>query len=273
MQSAVKNKPWKGLLASFILSGAGQFLSGARRRSILWFAAICAFPLLLLSLYTLPFIPAEAGIVFLVLYVILWLVMLYDSYRPVAPLHWWGWVLLIFVAAALGELSSRFAHLLFQVYHVPTEAMTPTVRPGDNVLVCRSAYWFSEPRRGDLIVFNTSGIKGLAKDPSQKDVLFVKRLVGLPSDVVEIGAGSIWVNNTKMEFGDPTHPIRYRYVQNRILPRGVESHAVPGGEYFVLGDNSEHSYDSRYWGTIPRSAIIGKVTKIYWPWNRMSRPQ
>ena len=55
--------------------------------------------------------------------------------------------------------------------------------------------------------------------------------------------------------------------------RGSRLRSVAAGEYFVLGHNSEHSYDSRYWGTIHRAAIVGKVTKIYWPWNRMSTPQ
>ena len=273
MNAAIKTKPWKGLLASLLVSGAGQFLSGARRRGILWFAAICACPLLLLSLYGLPVVPAKVGILFFVLYVILWVVMLYDSYRPVTRLRWWGWILLIFVALDLNGLSALFAHLFFQVYRVPTEAMIPTVQPGDNVLVCRSAYWFRGPRRGYLVVFDTSGINGIAKDPLQNDVLFVKRVVGLPNDIVEIGGGNIWVNNIKMAFGESSHPIQYRNVQTGLLLRGTESFPVPVGEYFLLGDNSAHSYDSRYWGTIRRPAIRGRVTKIYWPWSRMSTPQ
>jgi signal peptidase I len=151
--------------------------------------------------------------------------------------------------------------------------MAPTINKGDDVLICRSAYWLREPQRGDLIVFNTSGIQGIPNDPSGKDVLFLKRLVGLPNDTVEIGGGSIWVNKTKMEFGDPAHPIEYRNVQSGILPRGVESYVVPAGEYFVLGDNSANSYDSRYWGTIRRPALYGQIKKIYWPWKRMSTPQ
>jgi signal peptidase I len=103
--------------------------------------------------------------------------------------------------------------------------------------------------------------------------LFVKRLVGLPNDIIEIGGGSISINKTKIEFGDLTHPIGYRNIQRGSLPQEVESYSVPPGEYSLLGDNSANSYDSRYWGTIRRSAIYRKVTKIYWPWNRMSTPQ
>jgi signal peptidase I len=273
MSTATATKRWKGLLASLILSGAGQFLAGARRRGIIWFGIVCALPLFLLGIYSLPLVPAKAAIPLLGVNIIVWLVMLYDSYRPIRRLRWWGWVILILLSLAVSNVCSRLTHRLFQAYRVPTIAMTPTISNGDDVIICRFACWFREPHRGDLIAFETSGIKSIPESQAAKDVLFVKRLVGLPNDIVEIGGGSISVNKTKIEFGDPIHPIEYRNIQSGSLPRGVESYPVPPGEYFVLGANSANSYDSRYWGTIRRSAICGKVTKIYWPWNRMSTPQ
>ena len=273
MSTATTIKRWKGLLASLIFSGAGQFLSGARRRGIIWFGIVCALPLFLLSIYTSSSVPAKAAIPLFGAYIIVWLAMLYDSYRPIRRLRRWGWVILILLSFAVSDVCSRIAHRLFQAYRIPTIAMTPTINNGDDVLICRFAYWFREPHRGDLIVFETSGIKSIPEGQAAKDVLFIKRLVGLPNDIVEIGDGNISVNKTKIEFGDPTRPIEYRNIQSGILPRGVESYQVPPGEYFVLGDNSANSYDSRYWGTLRRSAIYGKVTKIYWPWNRISTPQ
>ena len=273
MKRATATRRWKGLLASLILSGTGQFLYGARRRGIIWFGIACALPLFLLGIYTLPFVPAKTAIPLLGVNIIVWLAMLCDSYRPIRQLRWWRWVILILFSFAVSDAYSRLVHRLFQAYRVPTIAMTPTINHGDDVLICRFAYWFREPHRGDLIAFETSGIKSITKGQAAKDVLFVKRLIGLSNDTVEIGGGSISVNKIKIEFGAPTHPIEYRNIQNGILPRAVESYQVPPGEYFVLGDNSANSYDSRYWGTIRRSAIYGKVTKIYWPWNRMSTPQ
>lgn len=273
MSTATATKRWKGLLASLVLCGTGQFLSGARRRGIIWFGIVCALPLLLLGIYTLPLVPAKAAIPLLGINTIVWLAMLYDSHRPIPRLRWWGWVILILLSFAVSVMYSRLAHHLFQAYRVPTVAMTPTISIGDDVIICRFAYWFREPHRGDLIVFNTSGIESIPEGQVAKDALFIKRLVGLPNDIVEIGGGGISVNKTKIEFGNPTHPIEYRNIQRGRLPREVESYQVPPGEYFLLGDNSANSYDSRYWGTIRRSAICGKVTKIYWPWNRMSTPQ
>lgn len=240
---------------------------------MIWFLISGGLPLFLLNFYNFAFVPAKMGVVLLCVNMIVWVTMLGDSYRPIARLHWWGWAFLILLSLGFSEVFSRFSHGLFEAYRVPTFAMEPMISRGDQLLISRSAYWFREPQRGDLIVFNTSGIKSIVPAQPEKNVMVVKRIVGLPNDIVEIGGGNIFVNNIKMAFGDPGHPIQYRNVQTGILPRGVESYAVPAGEYFVLGDNSEHSYDSRYWGTIRRSAIHGKVTKIYWPWSRMSVPR
>jgi signal peptidase I len=273
VNTAIKTKPWKGLLASLLLPGAGQFLSGARRRGIIWFLIIGALPLFLLSFYSLPFVPAKSAIWLLAVTLIAWLTMLCDSYRPIAQIRWRSWALLIVLSFALSEMSSALTHRLFAAYHAPTEAMAPTIKNGDDILICRVAYWFREPRRGDLVVFSSGGIKSIRKNESGRGVLSLKRLIALPNDIVEIGGGDVWVNKIKMIFGDPTHAIEYRKVQGGILPGAADSYVVPGGEYFVLGDNSAHSYDSRYWGTIRRSAIAGKVVKVYWPWSRMSTPQ
>jgi signal peptidase I len=145
--------------------------------------------------------------------------------------------------------------------------MEPTIMAGDEILIARCAYWFHEPSRGDLIVFGTKSIPKIPQDKSGKEIMYTKRLVGLPGDRVEIREGSVWINNTKMEFGDPNHPIEYR--------SGPLQYAfwLREREYFALGDNSRNSFDSRYWGALPRQAIYGKVTKIYWPWNRISTPR
>ena len=266
---------WKGLLASFVLSGTGQFFSGARRRGLIWFAISYLGPICVFTFYGLPFVPGKAGLVLLGVGLAAWLIMLYDSYRPIPPLHWWGWSLLIIVSLALSELSSIGLHRLFQFSHVPTAAMTPTIRPGDNIFILRYAYWLHPPERGEIIVFKTSGIAQIAKDPSGKEVMYDKRIVGLPGDQIEILDPEIRVNGVAMRFGDPNQPIEYRQRSRReaILAGGKEDYTVPNGQYFVLGDNSANSFDSRYFGVIPRDAIYGKVVKIYWPWDRMSTPR
>ena len=268
-------KPWKGLLASLILWGTGQFFSGARRRGLIWFAIGCGGPPCLLLLYTLPFVPGKAGVLLLGIGLLVWLAMLYDSYRPIKLLHWWGWVVLVTVSLALSGLSSATNHQLFRAFKIPTGSMEPTLRPGDEVLVARCAYWFHQPRRGDIVVFKTSSIPQIQKDPSGKEVIYDKRIVGIPADRVEILDPEIRVNGVEMKFGDPTHPVEYRHGirYNPLRIGDKDSYIVPADTYFVLGDNSAHAFDSRYWGPVSRNAIYGKVTKIYWPWNRCSTPR
>jgi signal peptidase I len=200
--------------------------------------------------------------------------MLIDSWRPIRPLRWWGWIVLLLVSFALGETISLANHRLYQAFSIPTGSMKPTINPGDQILVSRCAYWFTEPHRGDLIAFRTSEIPEIEKDQSGKDVIYEKRIVGLPGDTVEILDPEIKVNGVEMKFGNPDEPVQYHHLSAFRTPtsdKGV--YRVPEGKYFVLGDNSLNSYDSRYWGPISRAAIIGRITKIYWPLNRMATPR
>ncbi len=256
-------KRWKGLVASIILSGAGQFFSGARRRGLMWCAFLLVGSLTSLILLTLSWMPARAWPFVVGFWGMVWLAMLYDSYRPIARLRWWAWTALIIVSLALSEVSSKIAHRLLHAFRDPTQAMTPTFFAGDNVLVSRFAYWFQEPKRGDLIVFKTADLLQIPQDPAEADVRFLKRLVGLPGDRIVIGEGTLLINDAKVEFGDPAHPIEYRCrdLRTAIMNGGKESYVVPDHQYFVLGDNSANSFDSRYFGTIPREAIYGKVTR------------
>jgi signal peptidase I len=269
--NASTGKAWKGLVASFVLWGAGQFFSGHRRRGVIWLAIGCLGPLLLLLAYCLPFVPGKAGILLAVLALIAWLAMLCDSYRPIAPLHWWGWILLIACSLTLAELSSIAMHVLFHNYHIPTGSMQPTLSPGDNILVSRYAYWFHEPARGDIVVFKTSGIPQIGNNPSGKEIMYDKRVIGLPGDRIELQPPRILVNGQEMKLGDPAHPIDYSPGPRGFFDAG-ESYVVPEQKYFLLGDNSARSFDSRYFGAVPREAIYGKVTKIYWPFSRMATP-
>jgi signal peptidase I len=163
-------------------------------------------------------------------------------------------------------------------YKIPTSSMEPTLhcaRPGafceagtsDRVLACRFCYRFWSPQRGDVIVFSTPA---LAAADCGAGGTFVKRLIGLPGDTVrEDRDGFIYVNGKKL-----TEP----YVSAAARKQDVTqnpSHVnatwkVPQGHYFFMGDNRAHSCDSRLWGSVARSALIGKVIATYWPPQRMS---
>ena len=135
--------------------------------------------------------------------------------------------------------------------------MRPTFMEGDRIFVDKISYRFHEPSRGDIIVF---------KYPADKKKDFVKRLVGLPGDRVEIRQGKLWINGEVLD--DPPFSENYYYNMGEY---GKEngSISVPQDNLFTLGDNSAHSSDSRNWGYVPRSNVVGKAFLIWWPPKRV----
>ncbi|MGZ4386381.1 MAG: signal peptidase I [Gaiellaceae bacterium] len=159
-------------------------------------------------------------------------------------------------------------------YRIPTSSMEPTLhcaRPGDGcearfsdrVLAARFLYAFSSPKRGQIVVFKTPPAAAQACGDSGGDV-FVKRLIGLPGErVTERQGGQILID---------AKPLKEPYLtkEARHDQSWHGSRLVPKGQYFFMGDNRSNSCDSRRWGTVPRSDLIGPVFMTYWPPNRIS---
>jgi signal peptidase I len=176
------------------------------------------------------------------------------------------WVESIIIAFLLALVIRAF---LVQAFKIPTGSMRMTLIEGDLILVNKFIYGakvpFSsqrlpavrQPQRGDVIVF-------IYPEDKHKD--FIKRLVGLPGDVVEIKGGSIFINDKPV----PEAIFNQIYYYNRGQLAGPgEKLVVPAGSYFVLGDNSATSKDSRYWGFVPKDNLLGQAMIIYWPPQRI----
>jgi signal peptidase I len=137
---------------------------------------------------------------------------------------------------------------VIQTYEVFQTSMEPNFYEHQRIIVCKAAYWrwIGEPRRGDVIVL---------KAPSGSEGDFIKRVIGLPDDTVEIINGKTYVNGAKLD--EP-------YVK-RSFTYSYPKFTVPENTYFVLGDNRDVSNDSHRWGPLAGNNIIGKAFVIYWP--------
>lgn len=158
---------------------------------------------------------------------------------------------------------------VIQAFKIPTGSMRMTLIEGDIILVNKFIYGAKipftnyrlpavrQPKRGDIIVFVYS-------EDRKKD--FIKRLVGLPGETVEIKNGSVYINDKPLL--DSNFSTRYYYNRGEYGQEGKKI-VVPKDCYFVMGDNSASSLDSRYWGFVPYKDVLGKALVIYWPVNRI----
>lgn len=160
---------------------------------------------------------------------------------------------------------------VIQAYKIPSGSMKPTLQIGDHILVSKFNYGvklpflrstlipIGTPKRGDILVF-------IYPEDRSKD--FIKRLVGLPGDTIEIRNKKILLN------GLPLNDAHGVYVDNLIIPASVQPRdnfgpvTVPAESIFVMGDNRDESYDSRFWGFVKMQDVLGKALIIYWSWNQ-----
>ncbi len=165
----------------------------------------------------------------------------------------------IIIAFILAMIIRTF---VVQAFKIPSGSMRPTFLEGDRILVNKFIYRFKDPQIGDIVVF---------KYPEDKKKDFVKRLIAKGGETVEIKEGCIYIDNKLVET-PPT--IRQVYYYNRGDYGGLgQKINVPADSYYVLGDNSSSSRDSRYWGFVPKKNLLGKAIFIYWPLNRIKAPK
>lgn len=174
----------------------------------------------------------------------------------------------ILIAVVLAMFIRTF---VVQAFKIPSGSMKETLKIGDHILVNKFIYGIkvpftdvtlvpvTDPERGDIIVFEF---------PEDPDKDFIKRVVGVEGDTIEIRNKRLRVNGAPAEYPQAI------YTDPRSIPEGVQPRdyfgpvTVPEGALFVMGDNRDHSYDSRFWGFVDLKAVKGKAFMIYWSWDK-----
>lgn len=164
-----------------------------------------------------------------------------------------------------------FVLAAFSSLFIPSESMIPTLTPGDHIIMIKSwiAYSFgASPQRGDIIVFhlddskipateNRAGDKGTQ---TENDIL-IKRIIGMPNETILIEGNNIYINGVKL-IESHSYVLDSPKLKNTFVFAVGKPYQIPPNQYFVLGDNRLTSFDSRYWGSVPREDILGRFARV-----------
>lgn len=168
-----------------------------------------------------------------------------------------AWEITKIVVVALA-IVIPIRYFLFQPFLVKGESMEPNFANGDYLIIDELSYRFDKPQRGEVIVF---------RNPLDLSQRYIKRVIGLPSETIEIKDGKIKIFNQQgSEILDETD-----YFSSSIFTAGNINTTLGEDEYFVLGDNRDASSDSRRWGSLPKDYIIGKVFIRAWPFTNLAK--
>ena len=158
------------------------------------------------------------------------------------------WIIVIAISALLAYCLDKF---IIVNAKIPSASMEPTIMTGDRLIGNRLAYLNEDPQRGDIVIFLF---------PDNEKEYFIKRVIGLPGETVEIRAGKVYINDSEEPLDESSYLV--------VTPIGdFGPYVVPEGAYFMMGDNRNNSMDSRYWNRpyVYRDKILGKAWARYYP--------
>lgn len=284
---------WLAGLLGFLVPGLGQVYNGQETKGLLYYIALSVWGGIFMSaLYYLIKPPATSGHFALIAFMafvslVFWLFIIFEAIRSAKRIphdyvlkkfnRWYIYILII-VIIRLVDLSVETVivrNTIFKAFKVPAASMMPTIYVGDHFICDLSYYHLNNPARGDIVIF---------KWPIDESIFYIKRIIGIPGDTIQIFNDELYVNNKKTEldfvenytgddgkeaeiyketFGNSSYQILEQIKKNE----NYGPVTVPEGEYFVLGDNRDNSSDSRYWGMVKRHQIYGRPVFIYFSWD------
>src|SRR5687767_6702282 len=168
----------------------------------------------------------------------------------------WGEILESFVIAVV-IVFLVVRPFIVQAFYIPSRSMAPTLNVSDRIIVNKLTYRFRDPDRHEIVVFRAprEASRGI-NEGEEKD--FIKRVIGLPGDTIEVHGGATYVNGKPDELACVGDSVNY----------DLPPITVPEGKLFVLGDNRNQSNDSHCWGVLNRELVIGKAELVFWPPTR-----
>lgn len=265
---------WLAGLLSFLVPGMGQVYNGEATKGLFYYFLISTWGGLVFSLlyYMMkhPITRSGLGVLFLLFFISIaaHLLVIMESIRTASktnsehrlnPYNRWYVYLIVIVLVSAVDQSVSFAirDNVIKAYKIPSKSMQPTIEAGDHVFCNMLYYRHANPARNDLIIF---------KYPNDKNMEFIKRIIGLPGDTVEIINNVLFVNSRKVDEPNAVYTWSDNPSWQEMVNFGPVT--VPENEYFVMGDNRNNSNDSRNFGAISRQEIQGKAVFIYFSWER-----
>ena len=299
--------PWLAVLLSWIMAGLGHIYCGKFVKGLLITFLVCIFiPVFFGALSVGPSsIRMVVVILSFIISVIIWLFSIFDSwytakqtsadYKPKDYNRWYIYVLLVLMGTGGStQIAFNIRTTLLEAFRVPAASCYPTIVPNDRLLANKLAYKNKDPERGDLIVF---------LNPKNRREIYIKRVIAIAGDTVEIQDGQILINDKQLQrqkvvqtklddikiehdgkplegelFEEANGTTRYKiFLAGPPHDQSSTDFAkmtVPEHHCFVLGDNRNLSFDSRNFGPVPLATIKGKADYLYWPakdWSRFGR--
>ena len=262
-------KPWAAGLLTFFTIGLGHLYCGEINKGIRLYVAGQVFVVFAYSSYLFyaPVGPAFA-LAFLFSYMIYCII---DSarYAKASGLayslknynKWYVYLICWFVAGfCVHSLIQPLVKAnIAQAYKIPSGAMKQTIQVGDHIVANKLIYKVSSPKRGDIIIFPF---------PEEPSKVFIKRVIAIGGETIEIKNKQVYIDGKKYHENYKIHS------DSNIIPKDIQPRdnfepiKIPEDSLFVMGDNRDHSYDSRFWGFVKKSSAKGKATRIYWSWDK-----
>ncbi len=280
------NRPWLAGLLQVVTPGLGNLYSGRPLHGLILHLTVQGIVLLLaLALLRLPwpvnFLLPVAVAIIVAVFVIFDGVRCARTQLPEFPLarynRWNVYILVVAVFAIIVApeqvlVGSPTRAFVMQTFAADTSSMAPAVLRGDHVVVDKSAYAFAQPKRGDVVFYRAT---------EHPPMIFMKRIVGMPGETIEIRNRNVFINGKKID--EPYVRFLRPSTDGRFLDRtfngdSVAPRVIPADTYFVLGDNRDDSLDSRFIGPVQRRQFVGKAKTIYFSsdpvthqtrWNRI----